>query len=173
VLDLFCYTGGFSLNALKHGQAGSTLGIDTSAPALALAQRNADGNGLNAAKFERGDVFKILERLKNQGACFDVVICDPPKYAHRARDLAVALKGYRRLNLAAVGVLAAGGILATCSCSGLIDRPTFAMMLGEVAAESGRPIQILEERGQPPDHPISAACLESDYLKCFICAVGS
>jgi 23S rRNA (cytosine1962-C5)-methyltransferase len=173
VLDLFCYTGGFSLNALKHGQADSTLGIDSSAPALALAERNADRNGLHGARFERGDVLKTLQRLKNQGDCFDVVICDPPKYARHARDLAIALKGYRRLNLAAVDVLAAGGILATCSCSGLVDRPAFAIMLGEVAEVSGRPIQILEERGQPPDHPISAACLESDYLKCFICAVGS
>lgn len=172
VLDLFSYTGGFSFNALKHGRAVSTLGIDSSAPALALAQRNADRNGLHGAKFERGDVLRILERLKSQGDRFDVVICDPPKYARHARDLSVALKGYRRLNLAAASVLAPGGILATCSCSGLVDRPAFAMMLAEVAEVSGHPIQILEQRGQPPDHPISAACLESDYLKCFICAVA-
>jgi 23S rRNA (cytosine1962-C5)-methyltransferase len=132
-----------------------------------------DRNGLHKAKFEHGDVLKILERLKSQGDCFDKVICDPPKYARHARDLNVALKGYRRLNLAALGVLAPGGIRATCSCSGLVDRPAFAMVLGEVAEASGRPIQILEERGEPPDHPISAACLESDYLKCFLCAVGN
>ena len=118
-------------------------------------------------------MLKVLERLKGRGEFFDVVICDPPKYAGNKRDLPAALKGYLRLNVAAVEVLAPGGILATCSCSGLVDRPAFAMMLGEVAEVSGQPIRILEQRGQPPDHPISAACLESDYLKCFICAVGS
>jgi 23S rRNA (cytosine1962-C5)-methyltransferase len=83
-----------------------------------------------------------------------------------------ALKGYRRLNLAAIRVLAPGGILATCSCSGLVDRHAFLEVLGLVAEESGRSIQILEQRGQAPDHPVSAACPESDYLKCFLCRVG-
>jgi 23S rRNA (cytosine1962-C5)-methyltransferase len=172
VLDLFCFTGGFSLNALRHGKAASTLGIDSSASAVALAERGAEVNHLQGARFESGDVHKVLERLKRQGNRFDVVICDPPKYARHARDLESALKGYRRLNLAAIGLLRPGGLLATCSCSGLVDRRRFTEILGQVAEESGRPIQILEQRGQPPDHPISAACLESDYLKCVICCVG-
>ena len=83
-----------------------------------------------------------------------------------------ALKGYRRLNLAAISVLEPDGILATCSCSGLVDRRAFAEMIGQVAEDSRRPIQILEHRGQAPDHPVSASCLESDYLKCLICRVG-
>jgi 23S rRNA (cytosine1962-C5)-methyltransferase len=100
------------------------------------------------------------------------VICDPPKYARKAKDLDAALLGYLRLNLGALSVLEDGGILATCSCSGLVNRHVFVELLGRVAEESHRTIQILEQRGQPPDHPISAACPESDYLKCFICRVG-
>jgi 23S rRNA (cytosine1962-C5)-methyltransferase len=118
VLDICCYTGGFSLSALKHRQAVSTLGIDSSAPALALAKHNADRKGLRVATFERGDGLKILERLKRPGTFFDVVVCDPPKYARRTCELAIALEGYLRLNLASVGVLAPGGIRITCSCSG-------------------------------------------------------
>ncbi len=172
VLDLFCYTGGFSLCALKYGPAASTLGIDSSATAVEQAQRNAARNGLDLASFESGDVLKQLERLRQEGQRFDVVICDPPKYARTAKDLAAALRGYLRLNLAAISVLIQGGILATCSCSGRVDRHLFVELLARVAEESRRPIQILEQRGQPPDHPISAACPESDYLKCFICRVG-
>ena len=172
VLDLFCYAGGFSLNALVHGGATSTLGIDSSTPALTLARRNAELSNLDRAAFERGDVLKVVPRLKQQGERFDVVICDPPKYAGHAGDAQAALKGYRRLNLAAISVLVPGGILATCSCSGLVDRRAFLEVLGLVAEESGRSIQILEQRGQAPDHPVSAACPESDYLKCFICRVG-
>ena len=174
VLDLFCYTGGFSLSALLHGGAASVLGVDSSAPAVTQAHRNAklSNLGRDRASFEGGDVLKVIQRLEEQGEPFDVVICDPPKYAGHAADVQAALKGYRRLNLAAISVLAPGGILATCSCSGLVDRRAFLEVLGLVAEESGRPIQILEQRGQAPDHPVSAACPESDYLKCFICRVG-
>jgi len=100
------------------------------------------------------------------------VICDPPKYAGHAADLKAALKGYGRLNLAAISVLAPDGVLASCSCSGLVDRRAFLEVLGLVAEESGRTIQILEQRGQASDHPVSAACPESDYLKCILCRVG-
>jgi 23S rRNA (cytosine1962-C5)-methyltransferase len=172
VLDLFCYTGGFSLCALKYGPAASTLGIDNSAPAVDQARRNAARNGLDQAAFESGDVLKRLDRLRQEGKRFDVVICDPPKYAPTVKDMDAALRGYLRLNLAALSVLEEGGILATCSCSGLVDRRVFLELLGRVAEESRRPLQILEQRGQPPDHPISAACPQSDYLKCFICRVG-
>lgn len=171
VLDLFCFSGGFSLNALRHGPAARTLGVDRSASAIAQARRNAARNGLEGASFQGGDVFKILDQLRSRGETFDVVVCDPPKYARQASDLAAALRGYRHLNLAALEVLAPGGILATCSCSGLVDRRAFIEMLGGVAEEARRPIQILEQRGQGPDHPVSAACPESDYLKCVICRV--
>jgi 23S rRNA (cytosine1962-C5)-methyltransferase len=172
VLDLCCSTGGFSLCALRHGMASSTLGVDSSAPAVTQARRNAALNGLDQALFEAGDVFKVLDRLSQAGERFEVVVCDPPKYARQAGDVAAALRGYRRLNRAALGVLVPEGILATCSCSGLVSRQEFSALLGEVAEGSGRVIQILEQRGAGPDHPVSASCLESDYLKCFIARVG-
>jgi len=172
LLDLCCFSGGFSLTAVKHGGAAATLGIDSSGPAIELARRQADKNGITCARFETGDVFQGLERLRTEGRRFGVVICDPPKYARQAKDVERAIKGYLRLNLAALEVLDPEGILVTCSCSGLVGRELFVEVIGSVAEQSGRPIQILEQRGQAPDHPISASCLETEYLKCLICRVG-
>ncbi len=172
VLDLFCFSGGFSLNALKHGGALASLGVDSSAPMIELAREHARLNEFATARFEAGDVLAVLERLKKDGAKFDVVICDPPKYARQARDLDHALKGYLRLNLAALDVLEPCGLLVTCSCSGLVRREQFVDLIAKVAEQSGRSIQILEQRGQSPDHPVSASCLESEYLKCLICRLG-
>jgi 23S rRNA (cytosine1962-C5)-methyltransferase len=171
VLDLFCYTGGFALNALKHGGATHALGIDSSAAAIELARRNAVENHLPAARFEAADVFASLDQLRSSGQAFGVVVCDPPKFARNPKAIEDALKAYLRLNRAAVDVVAPGGLLVTCSCSGHIDRGLFADLLGQVAELSGRPIQILEQRGQAPDHPVSASCLETEYLKCFLCRV--
>ena len=172
VLDLFCYTGGFSLNALHHGGATHSLGFDASAPAIELARRNAIANNLPNARFEASDAFDALEKLRSTGQRFGLVICDPPKFARHAKGVDDALKGYLRLNRAALDVLEPGGILATCSCSGLVDRARFAEVLGQVAELSGRPIQFLERLGQAADHPVSASCLETEYLKCFVCRVG-
>jgi len=171
VLDLFCFTGAFSLTALRHGGATEAIGIDSSAAAIARAREHAALNGLDRAQFETGDVLEALEQLRKGGQHFDVVICDPPKFARQAKDLERALKGYIRLNRAAVEVLAPDGLLVTCSCSGQVDRAMFADLLGQVAEQAGRPIQILDQRGQAPDHPVSASCLETEYLKCFICRV--
>jgi 23S rRNA (cytosine1962-C5)-methyltransferase len=173
VLDLFCFSGAFSLSAVKHGGATSTLGIDSSEPAIELARRHVELNGITRARFECGDVFKVLDRLRTERRRFGVVVCDPPKYARQAKDIERALKGYLRLNLAALGVLAPGGILVTCSCSGLVGRELFVEVIASAAEQSGRPIQILDQRGQSPDHPISASCLETEYLKCLICRVGA
>jgi 23S rRNA (cytosine1962-C5)-methyltransferase len=172
VLDLFCFSGGFSLNAIKHGGASASLGIDSSPPMIELARAQAGINGIDSARFATGDVIDSLVRLKNDGARFDVVICDPPKYARQAKDVEHAGKGYVRLNLAALDVLEPDGVLVTCSCSGLVGREMFLELIGRVAEQSGRSIQILEQRGQSPDHPVSASCLETEYLKCLICRVG-
>ncbi|CAN5915685.1 class I SAM-dependent methyltransferase [soil metagenome] len=172
VLDLFCYSGGFALNALKNGGASWALGIDSSAPAIEQARQNAVANGIGSARFEVADVFEALERLRAAGERFGLVICDPPKFARGPAALEDALKGYLRLNRAAVDVLEPDGILATCSCSGLVDRTMFADLLARVAELSGRPIQLLERRGQAHDHPVSASCLETESLKCEISRVG-
>lgn len=171
VLDLFCYTGGFALNALKAGAA-SVLGVDSSAAAIERARRHAEVNGQGAGRFEVGEALPTLARLAESGERFEVVILDPPKFARSPRAVEEALKGYLRLNHAALRVLEPGGVLVTCSCSGHVDRQLFAQMLGQVAEQARRPIQILEQRGQAPDHPVSASCLETEYLKCFICRVG-
>jgi 23S rRNA (cytosine1962-C5)-methyltransferase len=172
VLDLYCYSGGFALAALRHGGAASALGIDSSATAIELARRNAVLNQLGTARFEAADVFDVLEQLRARQERFGVVICDPPKFARHPRGVEEAIKAYLRLNRAALDVLEPDGILVTCSCSGLVDRALFADVLGQVAELSGRPIQILDQRSQAPDHPVSASCLETEYLKCFICRVG-
>ena len=172
VLDLFCFAGAFSLNALKHGGATGTLGIDSSAAAVEQARSHAALNGAAGLQFEHGDVLDVLNRLRSEGRRFGVVICDPPKFARQVEDVERALKGYLRLNLAALDVLERDGILVSCSCSGLVGRELFADLIASVAEQSGRPIQILEQRGQAPDHPISASCLETEYLKCLICRAG-
>ncbi len=171
VLDLFCYTGGFGLNAAIHGGAAAVLGVDASGTAIDQARRNASINGVTSARFEAGDVFDHLTTLRDAGATFGLVICDPPKFAKHPRAVEDAVRGYLRLNRAALHVLEPGGILVTCSCSGLVDRSVFADILGQVAELSGRSIQILDQRGQAADHPVSASCLETDYLKCVIARV--
>jgi 23S rRNA (cytosine1962-C5)-methyltransferase len=170
VLDMFCYTGGFSVAAAKGGAA-EVLGVDGSAPAIARAQANAERNGLTSARFEVADGFERLESLAATGERFDAVILDPPKFARGRSGVNTALMAYHRLNRTALNVLRPGGILVTCSCSGSVTREDFQLMLGGVAQKSGRNLRLLEQRGAAPDHPVSATCLETDYLKCFICRV--
>ncbi len=172
VLDLFCYTGGFALNALRHGDAASVLGIDSSSTFIEIARHHAVINHLSAAAVRSGRRLRDPGDASRRSERFGVVICDPPKFARHPRGVEDALKGYLRLNLAALDVLEPDGVLVTCSCSGLVDRGLFADLLGQVAELSGRPIQILAQRGQAPDHPVSASCLETEYLKCFVCRVG-
>jgi 23S rRNA (cytosine1962-C5)-methyltransferase len=173
VLDLCCFSGGFALAALRCGGAAAALGIDSSRSAIELAHEHAALNGIKGAQFEASDALAALTQLRSTGQRFGVVVCDPPKYARQPKDVERALKGYLRLNLAAIDVLEPDGVLVTCSCSGLVGRELFAEVIGSVAEQSGRPIQILDQRGQAPDHPISASCLETEYLKCLICRVGA
>jgi 23S rRNA (cytosine1962-C5)-methyltransferase len=172
VLDMFCYSGGFAMAASALGVAREVLGVDTSQRAVTLARANAQRNGLENVRFDCGDGFKTLEALSAAGERFDAVVLDPPKFAHNRGALDDALRAYHWLNRLAVGVLEPGGILVTCSCSGHVSREDFLYMLVGVAQQTSRAIQVLEQRGASPDHPISAACLESEYLKCFICRVA-
>lgn len=171
VLDLFCYSGGFGLAASRLGGAREVVGVDTSDRAIALAQSNARLNGISNARFEQQDAFAALDRYRTAERRFDAVILDPPKFARTRQDVDDALRAYQRLNRAAVESLERDGILVTCSCSGSVGRDDFLRMLGTVARKSGREIQVLEQRGASPDHPISAVCPEGEYLKCFICRV--
>lgn len=171
VLDLFCYTGGFAMCAAKLGGAAEVLGIDSSKKAIAQARANADLNGLSNVTFDVGDGFATLDRLLDEEAKFDVVVLDPPKFARNRSGANQALMAYHRLNRAALGLLPPGGILITCSCSGSVSREDFLLMLSGVSQKSGRELQILDQRGAAADHPVSATCLETEYLKCFVCRV--
>jgi 23S rRNA (cytosine1962-C5)-methyltransferase len=172
VLDLFCYSGAFALGCLAKGGATYAMGVDSSAPAIELARKNAVANKVGHARFEAADVFEALAKLRDANEKFGLIICDPPKFARSAQAVDDAVRGYVRLNTAALSVLEPGGVLATCSCSGHVDRDAFAQVLGLVAEATGRTIQILDQKGQAADHPVSASCLESDYLKCFLCRVS-
>jgi 23S rRNA (cytosine1962-C5)-methyltransferase len=171
VLDMFCYSGGFALNAAKHGNATEVIAYDSSAKALALAKANAQLNGISNVHFEQEDGFDALARLARVGQGFGGVILDPPKFARSRQSLDEAMRAYHRLNRLAVDVLQAGGILVTNSCSGHVTREDFIYMLVGVAQQTKRDIQILEQRGAAPDHPVAVTCLETEYLKCFICRV--
>jgi len=170
VLDMFCYSGGFSMNA-SIGGASEVLGVDTSEKAVDLARANAERNGLKNVRFQCGDGFKTLESFVETQERFGGIILDPPKFARSRGSLNEALRAYHWLNRLAVALLEPGGILVTNSCSGHVSREDFLYMLVGVAQHTGREIQVIEQRGASPDHPISAACLETEYLKCFICRV--
>jgi 23S rRNA (cytosine1962-C5)-methyltransferase len=171
VLDMFCYSGGFAMAASALGGAREVLGVDTSQRAVMLAWANVQRNAVENVRFQQGDGFETLESLLAAGERFGGVILDPPKFARSRSAVDEALRAYHWLNRLGVSLLEPGGILVTCSCSGHVSREDFLYMLVGVAQQTGREIQILEQRGASPDHPISAACLESEYLKCFICRV--
>ena len=173
VLDAFCFSGGFGITALKLGGAASVLGIDSSESALELAKANAELNGVaDRCQWQRDDVRPALEAMAGRGTLFDAVILDPPRMARTRGGMDRAINGYVRLNLLGLQVLRPGGILVTCSCSGLVSRDEFQEMLAEVARQSGRDIQVLENRGQPADHPVRVTCPETEYLKVLICRVS-
>ena len=172
VLDMFCYSGGFATACAVSGGARSVLAVDSSAKATALAKANADLNGAANVSVETADAFEKLAALKTAGDHFGMVILDPPKFARSRASLDDAMRAYHRINRLAVDLLEPGGILVTNSCSGAVSREDFLVMLAGVAQRSGRTIQLLECRGAAPDHPVSAGCLEGEYLKCIIARVA-
>src|SRR4029077_6132786 len=135
---------------------------------LALAEANASLNGVSQITFERADVFDKMAELAGAGERFGLIVLDPPKFARAGHAVEEALRGYRRLQTLGLRLLEPDGILVVCCCSGLITRDMLADLLGQLAAEKKREIQILASRGQSPDHPVSASCPESNYLKCLI-----
>jgi len=171
VLDAFCYSGGFALHAARQGAA-AVLGIDGSEAAIRLAQRNAALNGLEATvRWECADVFDRLTELVRAGERFDVVILDPPKFAHRRQAVPEALRGYHRLYRLALRLLGPEGLLVCCCCTGVILQEELEQLLLETAVAARRDVHILERRGPAPDHPIAMTCPETAYLKCLICRV--
>jgi len=172
VLDVCCYSGGFSLNGLVNGGVREVVALDVSESALELARTNAELNGVSdRMRLKRSDCFKGLEELAASGDSFDTVILDPPKLARNRQGLDSALKGYYSLNRSAMRLLRPGGWLVTCSCSGSVTLEMFQEMLAKAALHENRSLQILETRGPAMDHPTSITCPETVYLKCLICHV--
>jgi len=171
VLDLFCFSGAFSLTAALLGQAREVEGVDTSEKAIALARANAELNGATNVRFRQEDCFAALDSLRAAGERFGAVILDPPKFTRTRQGASAALQAYHRINRLAVELLEPDGILVTCSCSGSISREDFLRMLSGVTQKTGRQIQVIQQRGASPDHPVIPTCPESEYLKCFICRV--
>jgi 23S rRNA (cytosine1962-C5)-methyltransferase len=170
VLDCFCYTGGFTVNALAGG-AKSVVAVDSSAEALALGQENVRLNGQQAESVEwcQGDVFKLLRKFRDEGRSFDMVILDPPKFAPTAAQARKASRGYKDINLLAFKLLRPGGILVTFSCSGGIDAALFQKIVASAALDAGVEAQIAGHLSQAVDHPVALNFPEGAYLKGLIC----
>ncbi|HTQ73938.1 MAG TPA: class I SAM-dependent rRNA methyltransferase [Burkholderiales bacterium] len=166
VLDCFCYTGGFALSALSGG-ARSVLAIDSSAQALARAGRNLALNDLAPGRVEwlEADVFQALRRLHRDGRGFDLIVLDPPKFAPTAKDAARAARGYKDINLNALRLLRAGGLLATFSCSGGVSPELFQKIVAGAAADAGAPLLLRERLRAAADHPVRIEFPEGEYLK--------
>ena len=171
VLDLFCYTGGFSVNAAIYG-ASRILGADIKEEWLKLARANAVLNNVSAGtEFVKGDAFEVLKDINNSSEKFDIIILDPPSFLKKRESVATAAKGYKKLNLLAMKTLADGGVLATFSCSHNMPNELFSRIIRESAAESGRQFTILKRCHQAEDHPIVKTIPETEYLKGYFLKV--
>jgi len=165
VLDGFCAAGGFGLYALAGG-AKSVLAIDASRPAVETARANAALNGVSGQwEGEAEDLFQALRNLRDVGRRFDLVILDPPSFAKSREGREGALRGYRDINRMGLSVLSPGGILATSSCTQLIDAAQWVDALRDAAADAGADLERIAWGGQPPDHPVLLSVPETDYLK--------
>ncbi|MDZ7373575.1 MAG: class I SAM-dependent rRNA methyltransferase [candidate division KSB1 bacterium] len=167
VLDAFCYTGGFAVAAAAAG-AREVLGIDSSGPALELAQANARRNGVaDRCQFVDADVFEKLRELEAAGSRFDLIVLDPPAFAKSRESVKSAYRGYKEINLRSMRLLAPVGVLVTCSCSHHMTEELFQQMLNEAARDCGLRLRLLRKTTQALDHPILLGMPESQYLKCF------
>ncbi len=166
VLDCFCYSGGFTLNALREG-ASSVTSVDSSALAIETLVNNVKNNGfdLSTHKAVQSDVNKYLRELGEQGEKFDLIVLDPPKYAPSRSSLEKASRAYKDLNRRGLMLLNSGGLLATYSCSGAMDIDTFKQVIAWAALDAGKEIQFIYQYCQPEDHPVRASFPESEYLK--------
>ncbi len=168
-LDVFCYQGGFALHLAKAGC--KVTGVDSSRPALEVAEQNAVLNGRELDWIE-ANAFDLLRDYADSGRQYDTIVLDPPAFAKSRRNLDTAIRGYKELNLRALKMLRPGGTLITCSCSYHVSSPTFLEVVTEAARDSHRILRLTENRGQSKDHPILPAVPETAYLKCLILDVN-
>ena len=189
VLDCFCYTGGFSVNALAGG-AKSVLSVDSSADALNLCRENVALNNLpvtlrhGSPKAHRnfagqarhasleGDVFHLLRKFRDEGRSFDMIVLDPPKFAPTSAQVEKAARAYKDINLLAFKLLRVGGMLVTFSCSSGVDAALFQKIVAGAALDAGAQAQIIEHLSQGADHPVALNFPEGAYLKGLVCVKG-
>ena len=164
VLDAFAYQGGFSLQVAEHAE--EVLAIEDSAAAVERLNENLRLNRQGRVKAERGNAFDRLREFERQGERFDLVILDPPAFAKNRGEIRDACRGYREINLRALKLLKAGGVLITCSCSYLITEEIFGEVLRLASRDAQRTVRFLESRTQSRDHPVVLTHPESRYLKC-------
>ena len=169
VLDAYSYTGGFGILAAKAG-AREVVCLDSSAPALALAEESARANAVTI-KAVKADVFEELERLKTAGERFDIVLADPPPFVKSKKDLEPGAKAYRKLARLAAEVTAPGGLLMVASCSHNIPPERFAQECAQGLARAGRAAALIRQAGAGPDHPVHPFLPESAYLKALVYAL--
>ncbi|MGN1104527.1 MAG: class I SAM-dependent rRNA methyltransferase [Candidatus Coproplasma sp.] len=166
VLDCFCNSGGFSLNAATVAR--QVTACDISALALKNVADNAALNGFKNVSTLQGDVFEVLRNFRREKRQFDTVILDPPAFCKTADEVKDAYRGYKDINLTAMKIVKSGGFLITCSCSHYMTMPLFEKMLIEAARESGRTVRSVEVKTQAPDHPSLLCAEETNYLKFFV-----
>ena len=169
-LDVFCYQGGFALHLARV--CANVSGVDSSRPALEAAESNFELNRRHLVPPEidwiEANAFDLLRDWSDAGRKFATIVLDPPAFAKNRRVLPTALRGYKELNLRALKMIEAGGVLVTCSCSHHVNQEDFLQMLSEAAIDAHRRIRLLEVRGQSQDHPVIAGIPETAYLKCVI-----
>ncbi len=164
-LDVFCYQGGFALHVAP--KCSSVTGVDSSRPALEMADRNAALNGREIEWIE-GNAFDLLKDYASAGRLYDTIVLDPPAFAKTRRDLDKALRGYKEVNLRAMKMLRPGGVLVTCSCSFHVSAPDFLEVVADAARDAHKSLRLVETRGPAKDHPVLLNVPETSYLKCLI-----
>jgi 23S rRNA (cytosine1962-C5)-methyltransferase len=168
-LDVFCYQGGFALHLAER--CSSVTGVDSSRPALEIAEKNAALNGREIEWIE-ANAFDLLRDYAAAGRQYDCIVLDPPAFAKSKRNLETAFRGYKELNLRALKMLRPGGLLVTCSCSYHVSPAEFTEVLASAARDVHRNIRLLENRTQAQDHPILLHVPETAYLKCMVATVS-
>ena len=168
-LDVFCYHGGFALHLAQH--CSKVTGVDSSRPALEVADRNAGLNGREVEWIE-ANAFDLLRDYASAGQQYDTIVLDPPAFAKSKSNLETALRGYKELNLRALKMLRPGGILVTCSCSYHVSPADLLEVVAQAARDMHRNLRIVENRTQAKDHPILLTVPETAYLKCIVLAVS-
>jgi 23S rRNA (cytosine1962-C5)-methyltransferase len=166
VLDCFTSTGGFALHSAPRAE--SVEAVDSSAPAITIAESNARANGITNVQFRQADVFEFLAGIERR---YSMVVLDPPAFARSRKTVAEAARGYKEINLRALRLLEPGGVLVTCSCSHHMSEAALLGIVAEAALDAGKTLRVLERRTQAADHPILLTIPETHYLKCLILQV--